>query len=57
MNEEENRPLGARLFDAIDSGIDTAGQFIAKAAEDKPGISDDIVRGGIQGLSFVGTYL
>jgi len=54
MNEEENRPLGARLFDAIDSGIDTAGQFIAKAAEDKPGISDDIVRGGIQGLSFVG---
>ena len=54
MNEEENRPVGARLFDAIDSGIDTAGQFIAKAAEDKPGISDDIVRGGIQGLSFVG---
>ena len=54
MNEEENRPLGARLFDAIDSGIDTAGQFIAKAAEDKPGISDDIGRGGIQGLSFVG---
>ena len=54
MNEEENRPLGARLFDAIDSGIDTAGQFIAKAAEDKPGITDDIVRGGIQGLSFIG---
>ena len=54
MNEEENRPLGARLFDAIDSGIDTAGQFIADAAEDKPGISDDIVRGGIDTLQFVG---
>ena len=54
MNEEENRPLGARLFDAIDSGIDTAGQFIADAAEDKPGISDDIVRGGLDTLQFVG---
>jgi len=54
MNKEENRPLGARLFDAIDSGVDKAGQFIADAAEDKPGISDDIVRGSIQGLSFVG---
>ena len=54
MNEEENRPLGARLFDAIDSNLKKAGQFIADAAEDKPGISDDIVRGGIQGLSFVG---
>ena len=54
MNEEENRPLGARLFDAIDSNFQKAGQFIADAAEDKPGISDDIVRGGIQGLSFIG---
>ena len=52
--EGENRPLGARLFDAIDSNLQKAGQFIADAAEDKPGIADDIVRGGIQGLSFVG---
>ena len=35
MNEEENRPLGARLFDSIDSGLETAGQFVASAAEDK----------------------
>ena len=54
MNEEENRPLGARLFDAIDSGLEKAGDFIVDAAEDKPGIADDIVRGGIQGLSFIG---
>ena len=54
MNEEENRPLGARLFDAIDSGLEKAGDFIVDAAEDKPGITDDIVRGGIQGLSFIG---
>ena len=30
------------------------GQFIADAAEDKPGISDDIVRGGLNTLQFVG---
>ena len=54
MNEEENRPLGARLFDAIDSGLQKAGDFIVDAAEDKPGITDDIVRGSIQGLSFIG---
>ena len=54
MNKEENRPLGARLFDSIDSGLEKAGQFIADAAEDKEGWTDDAVRGGLRGLQFVG---
>ena len=54
MNEEENRPLGARLFDSIDSGLEKAGQFIADAAEDKEGWTDDVVRGGLNTLQFVG---
>ena len=47
-------PLFTRLNDAIEGKLDQFGQFVSEAAEDKPGISDDIVRGGIQGLSFVG---
>ena len=47
-------PLFTRLNDAIDTGFQKTGRFITSAAQDKPGIGDDIVRGGLQGLSFVG---
>ena len=47
-------PLFTRLNDAIEGKLDQFGQFISEAAEDKPGITDDIVRGGLQGLQFVG---
>ena len=47
-------PLFTRLNDAIDTGFQKTGRFIANAAQDQPGIGDDIVRGGLQGLSFVG---
>ena len=56
MNEEEYKqlPLFTRLNDAIEGKLDQFGQFVSEAAEDKPGISDDIVRGGLRGLQFVG---
>ena len=47
-------PLFTRLNDSIDRGIDYAGKFIAEAAEDKAGISDDVVRGTLKGLQFIG---
>ena len=47
-------PLFTRLNDAIEGKLDQFGQFVSEAAEDKPGITDDIVRGGLQGLQFVG---
>ena len=47
-------PLFTRLNDSIDRGIDHAGKFIAEAAEDKEGISDDVVRGTLKGLQFIG---
>ena len=50
----EQLPLFSRLNDAIEGKINQFGQFVANAAEDKPGISDDIVRGGLRGLQFVG---
>ena len=54
MHNDEHKPLFSRLNDAIDTGFQRTGEFIANAAQDKPGIGDDIVRGGIQGLSFIG---
>ena len=54
MNDEEKLPLFSRLNDSIDASFQRVGEFIADAAEDKPGIGDDIVRGGIRGLSFIG---
>lgn len=53
-HKEEKLPLFSRLNDAIDAGFQRTGEFIANAAQDRPGIGDDIVRGGIQGLSFIG---
>ena len=53
-HKEEKLPLFSRLNDAIDTGFQRTGKFIANAAQDRPGIGDDIVRGGIRGLSFVG---
>ena len=53
MENEEKMPLFTRLNDAIDGKIDAFTQYIAKAAEDKEGISDDIVRGGLRTLGFV----
>mgnify|MGYP003140049396 CR=1 FL=1 len=53
-HKEEKLPLFTRLNDAIDTGFQRTGKFIADAAQDRPGIGDDIVRGGIRGLSFVG---
>ena len=53
-HKEEKLPLFSRLNDAIDTGFQRTGKFIADAAQDRPGIGDDIVRGGIQGLSFLG---
>lgn len=47
-------PLFTRLNDAIDGKIDAFTQYVAKAAEDKEGISDNIVRGGLRTLGFVG---
>ena len=54
MHNDEHKPLFSRLNDAIDTGFQRTGEFIANAAQDRPGIGDDIVRGGIRGLSFVG---
>ena len=53
MENEEKMPLFTRLNDAIDGKIDAFTQYVAKAAEDKEGISDDIVRGGLRTLGFV----
>ena len=53
-HKEEKLPLFSRLNDAIDNSFQRTGKFIANIAEDQPGIFDDIVRGGLQGLSFVG---
>jgi|TARA_B100000508_G_scaffold98827_1_gene77556 hypothetical protein len=53
-HKEEKLPLFTRLNDLIDTGFQRTGEFIANAAQDKPGIGDDIVRGGLQGLSFIG---
>ena len=52
----EQLPLFSRLNDAIEGKINQFGQFVADAAEDKEGISDDIVRGGLRGLQFVGNF-
>ena len=54
MENEEKMPLFTRLNDAIDGKIDAFTQYVAKAAEDKEGISDDIVRGGLRTLGFIG---
>ena len=54
MKNEEKMPLFTRLNDAIDGKIDAFTQYVAKAAEDKEGISDNIVRGGLRTLGFVG---
>jgi len=53
-HKEEKLPLFTRLNDAIDTGFQRTGKFIADAARDQPGIGDDIVRGSIRGLSFIG---
>ena len=37
-------PLFTRLNDAIEGKLDQFGQFGSEAAQDKPGITDDIVR-------------
>ena len=50
----EQLPLFTRLNDAIDGKINQFTNFVSEAAEDKEGISDDIVRGGLKGLEFVG---
>ena len=47
-------PLFTRLNDAIEGKLDQFGQFVSEAAEDKPGISDNIVRGGLSTLQAVG---
>ena len=54
MKNEEKMPLFTRLNHAIDGKIDAFTQYVAKAAEDKEGISDDIVRGGLRTLGFIG---
>ena len=54
MKNEEKMPLFTRLNDAIDGKIDAFTQYVAKAAEDKEGISDNIVRGRLRTLGFVG---
>jgi len=56
MNEEEEErlPLFTRLNDAIDSRINQFGEFIADAAEDKEGWTDDAVRGTLSGLQWIG---
>ena len=53
MENEEKMPLFTRLNDAIDGKIDAFTQYVAKAAEDKEGVSDDIVRFGLRSLGFV----
>tara|TARA_R100001463_G_C3530188_1_gene221551 strand:+ start:34 stop:1779 length:1746 start_codon:yes stop_codon:yes gene_type:complete len=50
----EQLPLLTRLNDSIDGKINQFTNFVSEAAEDKPGITDDIVRGGLKGLEFVG---
>tara|TARA_Y100000992_G_scaffold301381_1_gene272148 strand:- start:178 stop:2076 length:1899 start_codon:yes stop_codon:yes gene_type:complete len=50
----EQLPLFTRLNDAIDGKINQFTNFVSEAAEDKEGISDDIVRGTLKGLQFVG---
>ena len=50
----EQLPLFTRLNDGIDGKINQFTDFIARAAEDKEGISDDVVRGTLKGLQFVG---
>ena len=52
--EEEKLPLFTRLNDAIDSRIYQFGEFIADAAEDKEGWTDDAVRGTLRGLQWIG---
>ncbi len=55
MNDEEEKlPLFTRLNNAIEGKLNQFTDSIARAAEDQPGIGDDIVRGGLQGLSFIG---
>ena len=55
MNEEEERlPLFTRLNDAIDKSINQFGEFVADAAEDKEGWTDDAVRGTLGGLQWLG---
>ena len=52
--DPDNTLLGSRLFDAIDGKINQFSNFVAEAAEDKEGISDDVVRGTLKGLQFIG---
>ena len=40
----EQLPLLTRLNDSIDGKINQFTNFVSEAAEDKPGITDDIVR-------------
>jgi len=54
-NEQDKLPLFTRLNDAIEGKLNQFTDSIARAAEEKPGFgTDDIVRGGLQGLSFIG---
>ena len=54
-NEQEKLPLFTRLNDAIEGKLNQFTDSIARAAEEKPGFgTDDLVRGGLQGLSFIG---
>ena len=52
--DPDNTLLGSRLFDAIDGKINQFSNFVAEAAEDKEGISDDVVRGGLNTLQTIG---
>ena len=52
--DPDNNLLGSKLFDAIDGKINQFSNFVAEAAEDKEGISDDVVRGTLKGLEFIG---
>jgi len=52
--DPDNTLLGSKLFDAIDGKINQFSNFVAEAAEDKEGISDDVVRGTLKGLQFIG---
>ena len=55
MNEEEERlPLASRLFDQIDAGLQWTTDYIADAAEDKEGWTDDVVRGTLGTLQWIG---
>ena len=53
-DEEEGLPLASRLFDQIDAGLHWTANYIADAAEDKEGWTDDVVRGTLGTLQWIG---